>query len=323
MKKIWISWHYSQRSRSLAKELQIPILEYVNEANIFSRHFLSSLWSLYILFKKRPLIVYLQYSFMLLYVALLYKATFRRKNIKIICDCHTKALRRKLKNIFSKPFFLLKKTSFKASNICIISNRELIDDILEFSTNYLILPDPIPNLRISRKHYKKEKPYCVYSNSYAEDEPFEKVIEAANKLNGVIKIFCTGRIPKKLKFLKTQPYRNIYFTDYLKDDMYADLIANAKCILALTFDESTLLCSGYEALSVNTPLVISDTRILREYFQDSVLFTKNSSDDVVKNIIKCLSIQKRIKTKMQILKKTKNIEQKLVLANLKELVLRS
>ena len=315
MNSLWISWHKSQRSRSLAKEFDIPIFEYVNETNLFIRHFFSSLWTIYFLVKKRPLIIFLQYSFMLLFVVFLYK-NIRRKHVQVICDCHTKAIRRKLTNIFSNLFFIFKKISFKATDICIISNHELIHDINQFSNNYFIVPDPIPNLKYSISSSKTATSYCVYVNSYAVDEPYNEVIEASEKIYGKIKIICTGRIPIELRFLKQQPYKNIYFTDYIQDCEYNNLIANAECILALSMEDSTLLCAGYEALSVNTPLITSDTKALREYFGESVLFTKTTSDDIAKCIMTSLKKSKRIKDKMQILKRLKEHDQKLILAKL-------
>jgi glycosyltransferase involved in cell wall biosynthesis len=245
---------------------------------------------------------------------------FQNRYIQVICDCHTKALRRIIDNPFSKIFFSIKKRSFKSSDLCIISNDELIPDVKHLSASYFILPDPIPELNIISNKPPVVEDYCVYSNSYAVDEPYTEVTKAANKLQGKIKILCTGRIPKKLQHLKKQPFENIYFTDYLDDKEYYRLIMNAKCVLALTYDEATLLCSGYEALSLNVPLIISDSRILRHYFSDSVVFTETDSDSITNSVLFCLKHHNMIKNKMKQLKEKKLNSQKLQLMNLMQAI---
>ena len=315
MKNLWISWHYSQRSRSLSRLLNVPIFEFVEERNFLVRHFFSSLWTFYLLIKEKPLRIFIQYSFLLLCVVYVYKK-IRREYVFVICDCHTKALLRKLNNRFSKLFNLIKKESFAATDICIITNHELIKSVELLNRSYAILPDPIPNLKFCKLKHSVNKHYCLYSNSYAVDEPYEEVIEAARKLRGIINIICTGKIPKKLVFLKEQPYDNIFFTDYVEDKEYNNLIANAKCVLALTNDEATLLCSGYEALSVNTPLIISDTKVIREYYSNNVVYTDNSSEDISCKIQQCIQREEEIKMNMEKLKELKLKDQEIKIKSL-------
>lgn len=307
MNDLWLSWHMSRRSVTLAQELNVPLFAYVNEKNIFSRHFLSSLWTVYILIKERPEKIFMQYSFMLLVVVYLYKK-IRRQYVYVVCDCHTKALRRKLNNKCSEIFLSIKKTTFKSADICIISNSELIPEVKRFCEKYVILPDPIPKLTLAADAIITDMKYCVYSNSYAVDEPLEEVINAAKLLEGKVKIIITGRIPKSREHLRQQPYTNIIFTDFLSDNEYNRLIANAQCVLALTTEESTLLCANYEALSVNTPLITSDTRVIREYFLQSVVYTKNSSNDIANSIEICLEQELKIKRQMLELKHHKELE---------------
>ena len=315
MDTIWISWHLSRRSVSLSKELNVPLVVYVNERNAFTRHLFSSLWTIYILLKERPSKIFMQYSFMLLLVVYFYKK-IRRKYVCVVCDCHTKALRRKLENNLSAVFFYLKKLTFQASDICIISNEELIDEVKIYCNNHVVLPDPIPVLTYPSDVTFKNENYCVYSNSYSIDEPFAEVVEAAKKLNGILKIFITGRIPNDMEYLKSQPYENIYFTDFLPDDKYNALLANAQCVLALTTEESTLLCASYEALSLNTPLITSDTRVLREYFHGAVIHSKITACEISESIKNCLQQKTIIKKKMLKLKKNKQHEINMKLSSL-------
>ena len=104
---IWLSWHYAARSRSMVKVLDIPIHEYFNNKNAIIRHSLSSLWTVWILIKERPKVVFIQLSFMLLNIVVLYKLFNFGKTV-IIADCHTKALRRKAKGPLANIFWTIK-----------------------------------------------------------------------------------------------------------------------------------------------------------------------------------------------------------------------
>lgn len=296
MNKIWLTWNYSQRSRSISNDLGIPIWEYVNENSIRERHVISTLETFFIILKQRPSIIYIQYSYLLLIIVVLYKIlSFKR--VVVVCDCHTKALRRTLDNWLGGVFYSFKKVSFKLADISIVSNNLMLDDIKQFTNKYFILPDKIPNLITNKKNDHKFD-YCVFASAYAVDEPLAELIQATEKLNGDVFVYCTGKIPKKLGYLSQQPYRNIYFTDYLDDEEYVNLIANAKCILALTTEEGCLQCAGYEALALNVPLVVSESQALRNYFDDSVIYVKNKADDISKGIRRAVAEEKKLKSRM-------------------------
>ena len=53
-RKIWITWHYSARSRNLADHLNIPLFELMIVKNSLARHVVSSLWTLKVLIVNRP-----------------------------------------------------------------------------------------------------------------------------------------------------------------------------------------------------------------------------------------------------------------------------
>jgi len=200
----------------------------------------------------------------------------------IIADCHTKALRRRAKGIVNKIFWPLKKFSFYKVNLAIISNVGMVKDVTELTKSYIILPDKIPEINVRKELDKKEK-YCVYISSFAVDEPVREIFEAAKLLDSDIKLYWTGKIVKE-KINGFVIPDNLKFTDYLSFDDYYKLIANADCILALTTEEDCLQSGAYEALSVETPMVISDTKALREFFLDAAVYTKHLPENIANNI---------------------------------------
>lgn len=304
--EIWISWHVSQRSRNLAKELGLPIFEKVIENNPLSRHLFSSLWTIYILLRERPDKVYMQYSFLLLVVAASYKLLMPHP-VHIICDCHTKALRRSVSGRVGKVFWSIKKKSFQSVSVSIISNVEMNPDIKKLTNSYCVLPDKIPDVVSSGKKNKNEV-YCVFVSSYAVDEPLDDVIAAAKRLDGTVKIYCTGKIPDGLRGLRKNPYVNICFTDFLSLEEYYQLISNADCVLALTSEEGCLQCAGYESLSAGVPVVLSDTSALKTYFENAAIYVEHNAQEIESGIRRAISHRPELLSNMSRIKQIREHE---------------
>ena len=313
-KEIWIAWHVSQRSSNLSRELGVPIFEKVIENNPLSRHLFSSLWTIFTLLKERPDKVYLQYSFLLLVVIAGYK-NLAPYPVHIICDCHTKALRRSVNGRIGRVFLWIKKKSFQSASISIVSNIEMEPDIKKLTDRYCTLPDKIPDVKASATGNTNET-YCVFVCSYAIDEPLDDVIAAAKKLDGSIKIYCTGKIPGDQKHLRDNPYKNIFFTDYLTQEEYNNLISNADCILALTSEEGCLQCAGYEALSAEVPMVLSNTTALKTYFEDAAIYVNHSALDIEKGVGQAVNDRAELLSKMSRIKKIREHEYASALNNL-------
>lgn len=302
---MWLTWHYQARSRNLAKALNVPIYEYFVNDNLFQRHFLSSLWTIKVLFTKRPDKIIIQCSFLLLLIVSLYKI-FRHNKVILIVDCHTKALRRKAPGILNYIFWPLKKFSFRFADMTIISNSDLIKDIKELHNEFLILPDKIPE-EIVNSDFKQASKYCVYISSFAIDEPFEEILEVSKLLENSVKIFWTGKYPDQVKDLKPL-YPNIEFTGYVPFDYYYNLLGNADCILALTTEEDCLQSGAYEALGLEIPMVVSDTKALRNFFKDTAIYTNHYPENIAESILKAINNSADLKSKMKDIKTEKNIE---------------
>ena len=280
-KKLWISWHYQTRSRNLARELDLVIKEYFRDDNVFLRHFFSSLWTLKILLVHKPKVIVIQYSFLLLILTAFYKF-LRFNRVKLIVDCHTKALRRRAEGLSNVLFWQLKSISFKNADLTIISNEGLVPDIQKLHNNFVILPDKIPAYNYLDIPSKNEK-YCVYVSSFAVDEPVREIVDVAKILQNVIKIYWTGKYPSYIKDLVSEQ-GNIILTGYLTEKEYFRTIKNAECILALTTEEDCLQSAAYEALSVEVPFVVSKTNALMNFFGNAGIYTSHTPAQIAESI---------------------------------------
>lgn len=301
--KVWLSWHAIPRSRNIAKYLNIPLYEYFINDNIIKRHLYSSIWTIKFVLRNKPKVIFLHYSYLLLFIVVLYKKLSSQK-VVIIADCHNKALRRKISGFGVSLYEKLKSFSFKNTDITIITNKGMIKYITPYNNNYFILPDKIPEFKINIDHEKTNK-YCVYISSFSIDEPIEEVIEAAKMLGNSIKLYWTGKKSSELLKVKQIP-ENIIFTGYLNYDYYYKLISNADCLLLLTTEDVCLQCGAYEGLNAGVPMVISDNTASREYFENSAIYTEITPKEISSAILKAIdngdllkNNSKRIKVKRE------------------------
>jgi glycosyltransferase involved in cell wall biosynthesis len=245
----------------------------------------------------------------------LYKFLLSKKT-EIICDCHTKALKRKINGKLGKIFTYIKSMSFRFVNLSIISNHGLTQEISKYTKYFFILPDPIPEINTIK--LLKDKNYSIFVCSYASDEPLKEVIKAAEILIGFTLIICTGKIPKNLLYIKNEKFKNIRFTDYLSYNVYVDMINNARCIIALTKEDDCLQCGGYEGLAVGVPIVVSDTTALREYFLDSAVYVENAAKEIAEGIIYAINNKEKLSINMEKIKNKRKNEFKKQISQLKK-----
>ena len=316
-KNIWITWHYAARSRNLTKELDLDIYELFLNKNIIVRHLFSPIWTLWVLLKVKPNVVYIQLSFMLLNVVSLYKI-FRFNKVILIADCHTKALRRKAKGPLNYIFWPIKKATFKLVDLSIVSNDGMKKDIQELHNNFIILPDKIPE-NIVQKLPSKEYKYCVYISAFAIDEPFDEIFKVAELLSDELILFWTGKRPNSKPLPENVP-DNLKFTGFISFEEYYDLIGNADCILALTTEQDCLQSGAYEALNVGIPMVISDSFALREYFVDSALYTDHKPESIANNILAAIEQSEELKKKIVKIKEQRDNEFNQKIKNIYEFI---
>ena len=103
-------------------------------------------------------------------------------------------------------------------------------------------------------------------------------------------------------------------------DKYYNLIANAYCLLALTNEDDCLQSDAYEALSLEVPLVISDTRALKNYFKNTAVYTSHNPGDIYKSVLTALEIADDLKENCKEIKLIRNKEFKDSIKKIRQLV---
>jgi glycosyltransferase involved in cell wall biosynthesis len=109
---------------------------------------------------------------------------------------------------------------------------------------------------------RREAGFLLAPLTYSFDEPVEELIAAA-RLVPDVKIVLTGRPPEDLR--RRAP-DNCVFTDWLAGEEYRDKLRSARGLIALTTREDTMQLSAQEGLQHGLPMLMSGTRLLRDFF---------------------------------------------------------
>ncbi|TPE48423.1 glycosyltransferase [Amaricoccus solimangrovi] len=169
--------------------------------------------------------------------------------------------------------------------------------VLEDPPAMLDLPPAAPRAPDAR-------PYVLVPCSFNPDEhlPLPAVMGAARLLPEVdFKI--TGRKWKaEAQGLTKDAPPNVHFTDYLTIGQFEALLAGANVVLGVTSRTNCQLSVANEALGAHSPLVLSDTGILRKMFGDAALFGENTPEALAAALGEALAHQPEMRAKSEALK---------------------
>ncbi len=279
-KCIFLAWaQTARRASTLAKVLDAKlILLPVSSKNRIARlinYFYLVIRTLTILNQEKPDLVFVQCPpIQILFPVYLY-TKFQKS--KFIIDAHTGAFIGKGLHF---PFYqkLLRFFAFRAK-LTIIPNQGLAKFMRNWQFPFFILEDGLPSFKVTSTVEKIEKSVVMISGM-GKDEPLSEVLEAT-KMVPEIKIFVTGQY-KDFIFKQSPP--NLSFTGFLPEADYIKLLSQVDLIMVLTTRPDTILCGAFEALSLEKPMVLSDTSTLRQHFPKGVIYIENSPAGIAQGI---------------------------------------
>lgn len=146
IKCIFLSWERHTRSRSVAKELGIPIFEIIHDKFFLIRYYRSVVDTFRVLNQESPDVVIFQNPSIVLSVYLLIYSLFVR--LDLVMDAHNAAI-----FPLEGRFWLLNKfCSVLVSKVklTIVTNAFLVESVKERNGRPFVLEDPIPKLEISK-----------------------------------------------------------------------------------------------------------------------------------------------------------------------------
>lgn len=280
--KLWITWNIQRRNVSLSSEIGATLEELISSASNWVRYPLLTAKTIMLIAKNRPNQLYAQNPSLVL--AFIVSVVGKIIKVPVIIDLHNAGLfpiegRSKLLNRIALEINSL-------ADIVIVTNVGLKKHLDGKNIRTAIIPDPMPVLQNTHSYDMDANKFnVVYVCSWASDEPNEKVMEAAKILGDKFRVYITGNPKLSGIGVKVDDLSNVILTGYLSNSEYESLLSTADAIMVLTTRDDCLVCGAYEGVSVEKPLIISDTQALKEYFSSGCEYTDNSASDIARAIL--------------------------------------
>jgi glycosyltransferase involved in cell wall biosynthesis len=186
----------------------------------------------------------------------------------------------------------------KKATLTVVSNERLKTYVEQIGGSAFSLPDPVPTFDIGtcEEQVQLRGRYNVlFICTYAKDEPYLEVIKAAGELSDDIVMYITGNNKDRIAGIPN----NVVMTGYLPEHEYLRLLHAVDLVIDLTTREDCLVCGAYEAVAAEKPVILSDTKALREYFYKGALYVDNSSSDVVDKINEAIGTLAKLKQEIR------------------------
>lgn len=265
----------------MAQVLGVPLYEVVIKGSALKRYFFSILSTFSAIRSENPDVIFFQNPSLVLALFMVLTKPFHRK--RLVMDAHNAAL----KPIEGKSELLNKLAYWivKKVDITIVTNSILSKKVTKYNGVPFILSDPIPISIISNKNFEQvyPSPYVVFICTWAEDEPYDQVIEAAKMLeNKNIVVRITGRPPVRIKSQALG--KNVSLEGFVSESKYIQLISGAALAIDLTTRPDCLVCGAYEAAAVGTPCLLTSNSCSIDLFTKGYLFTENDAKSIASKI---------------------------------------
>lgn len=277
MKAVWITWERQQRNRSMARELGLPLHEIDLRCGRLERYVRSVIYTYRVLMKERPETVFFQNPSVVLGLFLVMMRKLRRGyRFAMVGDFHNGAVQ--------GPLLWLNRLIARQCQTVIVSNDRLGALVREWGAEPFSLPDPLPDLGEGLQP-RPQPPFVVlFICSWAEDEPVEEVLAAAEALPRHVEVAVkvTGR-PKRSRVPSVIP-SNVELLGFLPhEDFIAELNA-AHAVMDLTTRADCMVCGAYEGLALGKPLILSGNEPTMDWFGRAAAYCFNDKGTIAESI---------------------------------------
>lgn len=306
---IFISWASNcSRSDNIARELggkSYMVYHPIWGSNFFTiafKYLTQSIETFWILLRDRPRrVICMSPPVPSLIPVWIYCLLFRGR---FAIDYHTAAfvLRAQQALYFMQAFFA------RRASVNILTNSHLAGIVEGWGGKTMLIGDvrvvfdpiePYPELRSGFN--------VTFVSRFSETEPLDDVYEAARRLASEgVHLFVTGDLRDASKADIDNCPDNVTLTDFLSVPVFGGLLRDSDAVLCLCTNDNTMQRGAYEAMSVETPLVLSDWPILRETFSIGSVFVPNTVEGIVDGIKNAMANIDALKSNVKKLKQQRS-----------------
>ncbi len=298
MKGIWLTWEHQRRNIGISSALNWQLYEIALNKSPLYRYLYSSVRTLLILLREKPEVVIVQNpSIVLAVLASLLKPIM---SYKLVMDAHNAGIYPSEGE--NRWLMILAKWLQKQADLVVVTNEELKKVVEDNGGRGFILPDRLPDAHETKPYVLDGKFRVAFICTYAADEPYDSVFEAARMLPEDIIIYVTGKYQSVVD--TTCLPGNVRLLGFVPDDEFWALLNSVDYIMDLTTREGCLVCGAYEGVSLRKPLILSDTKAIREYFYKGTVYVKPNAESIYNGILEAIKKRDELKTEIDDLKET-------------------
>jgi len=286
---IWITWHEHRRTRSLVDALGGMPTHVFDDHRPLQRNLLGPLWTLRTLWRARPRLVFLHFSYLLMVACLMYGLVPGRRRPVLICDCHNKALKKEIGGVLARPFAAFKRFLLGRADMLVVTNERLAPYAEGYNASVAVLRDPLTDWRGADEAFRAEaarsgeRPHVLFVCSFDRDEPVDLVMSVAPDIVSELDLdVVISGDPARVDVpdaVADEP--RIRLPGYMPAGEYGRTLCRAEVVIVLTDDEDCLVCGAYEAVGASRGTVLSDKRALRDCFGDCAVYAAHRSGDLL------------------------------------------
>jgi hypothetical protein len=127
------------------------------------------------------------------------------------------------------------------------------------------------------------------------------VFDAARRLPDVV-FYVTGNPNNAAPQLLAKKPHNCHLTGYLPYGQYIGLLRGSGAVIDLTTRNHTLLMGAFEAISLGTPLIVSNWPILKSYFSKGTVWVPNTVEGVAEGVRRAQREQAALRRDIEVLR---------------------
>jgi hypothetical protein len=204
----------------------------------------------------------------------------------------------------------------------LVHNKDVAEQAKLEGLHPFVLRTPLPMIDLwnPQKHLSHlgldVQSYVIVPGNLAQDEPVQKIIDAARQLPSMIFVFTwfADRLPKKVRDAAPT---NVMFSGYLTPDQFNAVFANAAAAVVLTTREGTQPSGAAEAVMLEVPLVLSDLQTTRRMNGSAAIYVVNDESSIATGVDIAIRERMSIQQSMRELKRHSVMEMRAQILALK------
>jgi len=282
---LMITWFHHRRTTEICEQVGIPLTVLATERRGILRYMELSLRTVRLLKARRPDVVIVQNPSLIAALATLCLRPLL--GYRVVMDAHNEAVQPYVNR--SALVHAVSHWALRRADLTIVTNRGLAEHVTELGGRPIVLPDAIPTPpAASYDHAVADGAGVLVIATGAPDEPVAEIAAAARRFPDVT-FTITGKAEKICAALTGESPPNVVLAGFVDEAVYWKLLARSALIIDLTDMEDCLVCGAYEAVAVETPMILSDNRASRALFGEVACLVSNRADDIAAGIATSLA----------------------------------